>query len=133
VIMVAVGEEFGEGRVHATEPTDTSSGQLTGGEWELRGGKLARHTYRSGGELFDRDLADAGPMLARPGAIGIGLNPKIRRAPMMRDQILGAICVTLGGNRFWGGQTDGHGFHPYMILTDAELRIDGKPVVGPVG
>jgi hypothetical protein len=132
-VIVAVDEEAGDGRFVASEPTDSAQGPLVGGVWDVRNGKLVSHTYRSGGEIFDREFQAAGVHLGTPGAVLVGVNPKIRSAPLMRDQHLGAVTFTLGGNRFWGGNTDGHGFHPYLTLYDAELLIDGKAVVQPAG
>jgi leucyl aminopeptidase (aminopeptidase T) len=131
VVMVAVDEESGDGRFVSNSPSDSLDGPLTGGEWVLRNGHLESYNYRSGGGQFDRTYREAGPHLGTPALLSVGLNPKIRDAPLMRDQRLGTITFGLGGNRYWGGQTDGHGFHPYLHLLDGELRVDGKVVVQP--
>jgi leucyl aminopeptidase (aminopeptidase T) len=132
-IIVAVDEQSGEGRFVANETTDTNAGVQRGAEWEIHEGRLTRYSYAAGGELFERAYREAGPNLATAGAVSIGLNPKIRMAPLMKDQRMGSVTFTIGGNRFWGGQTDGHGFHPYAVLSDAELRVDGRILVQPVG
>ena len=131
VVTVAVDEEVGEGRFVSNCPTDSLQGPLVGGRWDLRDAHLTSYSYDSGGATFERQYRQAGPHLATPALLAIGLNPKIRQAPVMRDQQLGAITFALGGNRYFGGQTDGHGFRPYLHLTEAELRIDGKVVVQP--
>jgi leucyl aminopeptidase (aminopeptidase T) len=131
VVMVAPDEESGDGRFIANEPSDSLDGPVVGGEWTIRDGQLVGYSYRSGGESFERSYRRTGPRVARPGLICVGLNPKIRDAPLMRDQRLGTITFSLGGNRWAGGQTDGHGFMPYLHLSDAELRVDGKVLVRP--
>jgi leucyl aminopeptidase (aminopeptidase T) len=133
VVIVAVDEESGDGRFVANAPSDSLQGRLEGGEWVLKDGLLTSYSYRSGGEVFERSYRHAGPHAATPAILSIGLNPKIRDAPLMRDQRLGTVTFGLGGNRMMGGQTDGHGFHPYLHVTDAEVRVDGKVLVQPVG
>ena len=130
-VIVAVDEGSADGRLLATETSDSLNGPREGGAWEFHDGKLTSYSYKTGQESFQREFAEAGLHLGTPGAISIGLNPKIHRAPLMRDQRLGAISVTIGGNRFWGGETDGHGFYPFLTIHDGELRIDGKSVVQP--
>jgi leucyl aminopeptidase (aminopeptidase T) len=131
VVLVAPDEESGDGRFVSNAPSDSVEGPLEGGEWTLRDGELTSYSYRSGGETFEREYRRVGPRVARPGLLCVGLNPKIRDAPLMRDQRLGTITFSLGGNRWFGGQTDGHGFRPYLHLIDGELRVDGKVLVKP--
>lgn len=133
VVMVTVDEESGDGRFVANTPSDSLDGPLVGGEWVLREGRLTSYSYRTGGEVFERRYRKAGAQLGTPALISVGLNPKIHDAPLMRDQRLGTVTFAIGGNRYLGGQTDGHGFHPYLHLTDAELRVDGKVIVQPSG
>ncbi len=133
VVTVAVDEASGDGRFVANEPSSTVSGDQVGGVWEFRNGRLTAHSYDSGSEEFERTYQEAGPALGTPAAIAIGLNPKIQKAPWMRDQKLGNVTFCIGGNRYWGGETDGHGFHPFLILSEAEVRVDGRPIVQPVG
>jgi leucyl aminopeptidase (aminopeptidase T) len=132
VVIVAVDEESGDGRFVSNVPSDSLEGPLVGGEWVLQEGHLTSYNYSSNGSHFERAYREAGPHLGTPAIVSVGLNPKIRNAPLMRDQQLGTITFGLGGNRYYGGQTDGHGFHPYLHIMDAELRIDGKVIVQPV-
>ena len=132
VVTVAVDERSGDGRFVSNLPGDFIDGPRVGGEWALRDGRLVSYSYRSGGEEFDRIYRRVGPDRATAAFLSVGLNPRIRDAPMMRDQRLGTVTFGIGGNRYFGGQTDGHGFSQYLHLADAELRIDGKVVVQPV-
>ncbi|MCI4339905.1 MAG: hypothetical protein L3K06_00935 [Thermoplasmata archaeon] len=133
VVTVAVDEGSGEGRFIANQPSSTLSGDAVGGVWEFENGRLTSHSYSSGGEEFEQTYQSAGSQLGTPAAISIGLNPKIQKAPWMRDQRLGNVTFCIGGNRYWGGETEGHGFHPFLILAEAEVRVDGRPLVQPVG
>ena len=133
VVTVAVDETSGDGRFVSNEPTTTSSGDAKGGVWEFRDGRLTSYSYSTGGEEFERRYREAGTSLGSPAAIAIGLNSKIREAPWMRDQKLGSVTLLIGGNRYWGGETEGHGFQPFLILSEAEVRVDGRPIVQPVG
>jgi leucyl aminopeptidase (aminopeptidase T) len=133
VVTVAVDEASGDGTFIANEPsTDVPTGRASGGRWEFRQGKLVDYKYAVGGDGFEKVLREAGPHLSIPAAVSIGLNPKIRHAPWMHDQKLGNVSFIIGGNRYWGGETEGHGFHPFLILSDAEVRVDGRPIVKPV-
>jgi len=133
VVIAAVDEASGDGVFQSNEPSsDSAAGRAEGGRWEFRDGKLVKYSYTKGGDGFERSLRDAGPQLAIPAAVCIGLNPKIRQAPWMTDQALGNVTMCIGGNRYWGGETDGHGFHPFLILSEAEVRVDGRPIVKPV-
>jgi leucyl aminopeptidase (aminopeptidase T) len=133
VVIVAVDEESGDGRFISNEPSDSLEGPLVGGEWAFRDGHLTSYSYRTGGDRFERSYREAGLQLGTPGILSLGLNPKIRNAPLMRDQRLGTVTLGIGGNRFYGGQTDGHGWHPVLHLTDAELRVDGRVIAQPAG
>ena len=133
VVTVAVDEASGDGRFIANEPSSTHTGDAVGGAWEFRNGRLTSYSYSSGGQEFERTYQAAGSELGTPAALSIGLNPKIVKAPWMRDQRLGNVTFCIGGNRYWGGETEGHGFHPFLILNEAEVRVDGRPVVQPVG
>ena len=132
VVSVAVDETSAEGTFVANESTENLRGVASGGRWELRNGRLVDYSYRKGGEEFERAYRAAGTPLGTPGVFCLGLNPKITRAPWMKDQRLGTAGFSIGGNRFWGGETEGHGFHPFLLLSEAEVRVDGRLLAQPV-
>ena len=130
-VNVAVDEEFAEGRFVSNVPAELSVAgpdRLDGGVWEFSEGRLVHQSYRREPKWFHESYERGGSGHDRVALLDIGLNPKIRRAPWMRDQRLGTVTVAIGGNRYFGG-TNGTEFRANLHLTGATVRIDGTTVV----
>ncbi len=129
-VFVALDEGFAEGRFVSDRPSFLELTRLRGGIWEFRNGRLIHYSYLDGRDAFDRAYAAAGPGRDLPGMITIGLNPKIRHAPLMEDQALGTVTLNIGANRYAGGTTETKNwFKPWLLLRGADVAIDGKPLV----
>ncbi len=128
--VVAVDEEFAEGRFVSNWPPRPTEHHLRGGIWDFRNGRLLHYSYLEGRESFEREYAAAGRGRDLPGTITIGLNPKIRSAPFMEDQGLGMVTFIVGSNRWAGGTTETKDqFKSWLTVKGADVTVDGRPLV----
>jgi leucyl aminopeptidase (aminopeptidase T) len=128
VVSVAVDEEFAEGTLVSNAPTRTRDTPWSGGQWEFSGGHLVSYRYTSGRAEFQRRFAAGRKGRDQPAALSVGLNPKLHESPLMVDQELGTVTLSIGSNRFLGGTTEA-GFFTWMFLRGADVAIDGASVV----
>jgi leucyl aminopeptidase (aminopeptidase T) len=127
-VVVALDEEYAEGTFVSNLSTETLRGVTWKGSWTFRDGRLSEYSYSAGGRAFSTDYAEAGRGRDRPGYLSIGLNPKIKISPWMKDQGLGYATLNIGGNRWYGGTSDCD-FSAGLLLTGSEIRIDDRTVV----
>ncbi len=130
VVIVALDERVAEGVFVSNRPSRYGAGLGAGigGRWTFRSGRLIEHSYAEGRQAF-RSLYDkAGPTRDRPGIVSIGLNPKIRDAPLLEDQELGVVALYVGDNRHVGGRSGGN-FRSWLLIRGADLAIDGRPLL----
>jgi transposase/leucyl aminopeptidase (aminopeptidase T) len=132
VVSVAVDERFGEGRFRSNVANSVgvsnSVGELIGGCWTFRRGRIQRWTYDEGLELFDQSYARAGPGRSQPGTISIGLNPRISLAPLLKDQERGVVTFQIGRNDHLGGSNHAS-WWAWLLLSGATVSVDGVDIL----
>ena len=130
VVMVAVDEEFAEGRFNANRPTrfGPSKGLTDQGRWDFENCRLAKFKYAKGEKEFNRLYVKAGPERDRIGILTIGLNPKIRDSPLFEDQERGVVTIYVGVNEWLGGANKGE-FRTWLVLRGADVTVDGEPLL----
>ncbi len=132
VVSVAVDDRFGEGvfRSNVTNSVGVSTtvGELNGGQWVFRKGRLARWNFEEGKELFDQSYARAGPGRSHPASISIGLNPRISLAPLLKDQERGMLTLQIGRNEHLGGSNHAT-WWAWLLLRGATVTVDGKRIL----
>ena len=134
VTTVAVDETYAEGKFIAGEGAGLLMAQeadeaLVGGRWTFKGGRLVDYQFEKGGEAFRKVFNAKGPGKDRPGLVAVGLNPNTASIPLLFDQQLGTISVSIGRNTQAGGVTRTPHFTAYESIRDATLEVDGKLVV----
>jgi len=129
VVGVCIDHLSTEGTVYGNHTTYPESGPVTGHQWTFRDGRLTDQSYDSGGEPILSAYGKA-PRTGRDrlGFVSIGLNREISKLPMMEDQELGAVLLQLGGNQYRGGK-NASPFGAWLLLKDADVTIEGRPVV----
>ena len=129
VVGVAVDHTSARGTVVGNHTVYPNSGPAKGISWTFRRGKLADYSYGTGGAAFAKAYRAAPPKgRDRMSYFSIGLNPELAGCPQMEDQELGAVMFRLGGNSFSGGSNPSP-FGSWMVLSGADVAIDGRPVV----
>jgi leucyl aminopeptidase (aminopeptidase T) len=129
-VSLALDENVAEGTFVANRTNYYDDAIATGGTFHFRNGKLTSAEYARGGERFDREFKKGGKGRDRPGQLRIGLNPELHDTPQLEDRELGAIMVSLGNNRFYGGKNKS-AFFGWVINAGATVEVDGKPL--PIG
>jgi leucyl aminopeptidase (aminopeptidase T) len=129
VVGFATDHSSAEGIVTGNHTTYPPSGPVSGARWKFTDGHLVDQSYESGGEPVESAYAKA-PRAGkdRLGYFSVGLNPEITSLPQMEDQELGSVLLQIGGNTFRGGK-NASPFGAWMVLKDADVTIDGKPLV----
>jgi len=129
-VSVALDERVADGTLVSNRTDYFEDGRATGGVFHFRGGKLTEHEFERGGELFERDYGRGGKGRDQPGQFRIGLNPELHDTPQLEDRELGALMVSVGANRFYGGK-NASPFFGWLINAGATVEVDGKVV--PIG
>jgi leucyl aminopeptidase (aminopeptidase T) len=124
-VRVGLKETVANGTMVANRTSFYDNLGATGGTFHFADGRLTEATFDRGGERFDRDFAKGGKGRDQPGWIGIGLNPKLNNTPPIEDLERGAITVSVGGNRFFGGVNKSPMFG-WVVTTGATVEVDGK-------
>ena len=130
-LRLALDESVADGTFVANRSSYYNDGKTTGGEFKFRKGRLVSHSFKSGGELFERDYRTAGKGRDRPGILSIGLNPKLHDTPQVEDTEAGAILVSVGGNQFNDGGKNKARIFGFVINKGAKVEIDGRPLLLP--
>ncbi|MGI0139914.1 MAG: aminopeptidase [Thermoplasmata archaeon] len=130
-VRVALDERVADGKIVANRPCYYDTGMAQGGVFEFRRGRLVRHHFESGGKLFEDGFRRGGAGRDRPGLLSIGLNPKLHDTPQVEDLEVGAIMVSVGGNRFFPGGKNMSPFFGFVINRGARVEIDGRPLKLP--
>lgn len=136
VTVVTVDERFAEGSFVSEGPGGVAFSSdaphqipLSGARWTFRDGKLTDYSFERGEAAFRRAFGTAGPGKDRPGLISVGLNPSTTSIPLLFDQQLGVLSVTVGRNSEMGGHNRGSRFVAYSPIRGADLTVDGTPVL----
>jgi len=126
-VRVALDERVAEGTLVANRTCYYDDGIATGAQFHFAGGKLTSAEFASGQERFDKPFKAAGKGRDQPGFLAIGLNPKLHDTPQVEDLERGAVMVSVGGNKGFGG-TNGAQFFGWAITAGARLTVDGRPL-----
>jgi len=132
VVNVALEEGSADG-VYRSNVTSSiglmdSVGELAGGEWTFRNGRLIRYAFARGREAFDQSYGRAGPGREVPGTLSIGLNAKTEIAPLLEDQGRGMVGLVLGRNDHVGGSNHVP-WWGWLFLREATVTVDDRPIV----
>lgn len=129
VVGTAIDHTSASGVLVGNHTTYPETGPVSGTRWTFTSGHLTDQSYESGGEPIRAAYAKA-PKAGRDrlSAFSVGLNPEITKLPQMEDQELGSLLFGIGGNQFRGGK-NASPFGAWMVVKDADLSIDGKPVL----
>lgn len=129
VVGVCIDHTSPEGRVIGNHTNYPPSGPVTGAQWSFADGHLTSQSYETGGGPIEAAYAKA-PRTGRDrlGYFSVGLNPEIRKLPMMEDQELGAVLLQIGANSFRGGKVESP-FGAWLVLKGADVSVDGKSLL----
>jgi len=132
VVSVALDERVAEGtfgsNVRNSVGVCDAVGDVEEGRWTFRGGRLERFSYVRGQDVFTPSYERAGPGKERVGVLSIGLNDRISVAPLLFDQMAGALTLQIGRNDTSGG-TNHVAWWAWLILKGADLKVDGTALV----
>ncbi len=126
-VRVALDESAADGTLVANRTCYYDGGKATGAVFHFRGGKLTEFEFAQGGERFEQGYRSGGKGRDRPGFLAIGLNPELHDTPQVEDLERGAVMVSVGGNRFWGGK-NASPFFGWAINAGASVEVDGRPL-----
>lgn len=126
-VRVALDPTTASGTFVANRGSFYDDSVATGATFHFADGRLTEATFDRGGERFDREFSKGGKGRDRPGWFGVGLNPELRAPPMIEDVERGAITVTLGGNRQFGGANSSP-FFGWAVNTGATVEVDGRAI-----
>jgi leucyl aminopeptidase (aminopeptidase T) len=136
VSVVTVDERFAEGTFYsggsggvAFSSDAPNQVPLLGARWTFRDGKLKDYSFERGEADFRRVFRAAGPGKERPGLISVGLNPATTAIPLLFDQERGVLSLAIGRNSEMGGHNRGSRFVAYSPIRQADMTIDGVPVL----
>jgi leucyl aminopeptidase (aminopeptidase T) len=124
-VRVALKETVADGTMIANRTNYYDDVAATGGTFRFKDGRLTEATFEHGGDRFDREFAKGGKGRDQPGWIGIGLNPALKNTPPIEDIERGAITVSVGGNRGFGGVNKSP-FFGWVVTAGASVEVDGK-------
>jgi aminopeptidase len=128
-VRVALKETVADGTIVANRTSFYDASGATGGTFHFSDGRLTEASYDSGGDRFDADFAKGGKGRDQPGWIGVGLNPELSNTPPDEDLERGAITVSVGGNRAYGG-VNASSLFGWVVTAGARVEVDGKTIVG---
>ena len=129
-IRAALDDTVADGTIIANRRSYYEDGTADGGVWHFRNGKLTSAEFDHGQERFDTPYKAGGKGRDRPGILSIGLNPHLHDTPQVEDVELGAVMVSVGGNRRYGGKNSSPLF-AWVINSGATVEVDGRPIVSP--
>ncbi len=127
-VDVALDGRTAEGTIHANRRTNIWWFWSSGGRLEFADGRLTAFSFEEGEEEFARRYRQGTAGKDRTGSLTLGLNPAARDVPNLETIELGCVTLVLGRNRHLHG-TNGSSFMNWVSLADAEVAIDGAPVV----
>jgi len=124
-VTTALDETIADGTLVGNRTDYYDDTMASGGVFHFRNGKLTDAEFEQGGDRFDRDFKKGGKGRDRPGQFRIGLNPELHNTPQLEDRELGAVMVSVGGNRFAGGK-NASPFFGWVINAGATVEVDGR-------
>lgn len=128
MVRVALDETVAEGTIAANRASYYQDGKATGGVLRFRRGRLVSAEFDHGEDRFKSEFKKGGKGRDRPGWMSIGLNPHMHDTPPDEDEELGAVTVSVGGNRNLGGNNPSP-FFGWVVNGGATVEVDGRPLV----
>lgn len=126
-VRVALDETVADGTFVTNRTSYYDDGVATGGTFQFRNGKLTSAEFERGDERFQEQFKKGGKGRDRPGYLSIGLNPALENTPQVEDVELGAVLVSVGGNRRFGG-VNASPFFGWGVNAGASVEVDGRPL-----
>jgi leucyl aminopeptidase (aminopeptidase T) len=128
LVVVAVDERSATGTAVANRPSFLSGGRVTGGQWEMEGGRLRNYWYSEGGEAFEAEFAAAPRGRETVGLFALGLNRALAGGvPHAEDEEEGTVTLAIGGNSTYGG-TNRCRYLSWLAIGGATVAVDGVPL-----
>ncbi|MFZ0892412.1 MAG: aminopeptidase [Thermoplasmata archaeon] len=124
-LRVALDETVAEGTIVGNRTNYYDDAKATGGVFRFRRGKLTDAEYEHGGERFKKAYKTGGKGRDRPGIFSIGFNPELHNTPQVEDVELGAVMMSVGGNKFFRGKNTSPLF-AWVTNVGATVEVDGK-------
>jgi leucyl aminopeptidase (aminopeptidase T) len=124
-LRVALDETVADGTIVGNRTNYYDDGKATGGVFRFRRGKLTDAEYAHGGERFEKAYKAGGKGRDQPGILSIGFNPELHNTPQVEDVELGAVMVSVGGNKFFRGKNTSPLF-AWIVNVGAKVEVDGK-------
>jgi len=125
---VALHERFAEGRIIANLPSYHRRGVNRGVQWTFHDGRVISYESEDASGMFAEAYRTGGTGHDRPALLTVGLNPRLRMAPLQIDQGRGIVSVYIGANDHFGGRTRSS-FNDYALLEGADVSVDGHPIL----
>ena len=129
-IRVALDESVADGTLIGNRTCYYEDGVATEPTFEFSRGKLTSFRFASGGERFEKPYRAGGVGRDRPGLLAVGLNPALHNTPQVEDIEAGAVMVSVGGNRQYGGKNRSSLFG-WAIAAGSTVEVDGRPLPLP--
>jgi len=127
-VVVAVDERSAVGTAVANRPSFLAGGRVSGGQWEMEGGRLRNYWYAEGADAFEAEFAEAPRGRETVSLLGIGLNGALAAGvPHAEDGEEGTVTLAIGGNSTYGGAVRCR-FLSWIALGEATVAVDGVPL-----
>lgn len=124
-VHVALDETVADGTIVGNRTCYYDDRTATGGVFRFRRGKLTGAEFARGQDRFDADFKKGGKGRDQPGRLSLGLNPQLHDTPQVEDQELGAVTISVGGNRGFGG-TNASPLFGWIVNAGATVEVDGR-------
>ncbi len=128
-VRLALDETVAEGTLVANRTCFYDDGVATSAVFHFHDGRLKETEFAQGAERFEKGFAHGGVGRDRPGLFSIGLNAALHDTPQLEDLEQGAVMVSVGGNRGFGGK-NASGFFGWAVSAGATVEVDGRPISG---
>jgi len=127
-VFAAIDGARAEGTVVSNRAVFLNNVLYDGIKWTLSDGHLTARSIGSGRAAFEKAFAKAPKGKDELGLVSIGLNPEGKEMFPNEDSEEGAVLLGVGNNGFVGGRIR-IPFQGYTMVGDADVEIDGTPVV----
>jgi len=128
-IDVALDSQHAEGIIHANRRTNIWWHWTAGGTLEFAKGKLTSYSFEEGEREFASQYKNGTAGKDRTGVLTLGLNPAATDVPNLENVERGCVTLAIGRNQHLEGGTNATNFMDWISLADAEISIDGTPVI----
>lgn len=134
-----IGSNLPAGSIYTTVLEDRTQGSLwlprageaTGVVFYFNAGRIVEIEAASGADALATGLDSHSGEPRRVGHIGIGLNPYLDRSidwTLVDEHVPGYLFISLGENRYMGGQNESS-LNVDYVIADATLMVDDQIIV----